>query len=62
MVIGDVVNLASRIEQLNERFGSQLLVSEAVWAAVCEDFTGATRMGRVFVKGREAPIMIYKLA
>lgn len=61
-VIGDVVNLASRIEQLNKRFNSQLLISGAVWAAVHEDYRDATPMGRVPVKGREAPIVIYKLA
>lgn len=61
-VIGDVVNLASRIEQLNKRFDSQLLISDAVWAAVLEEFSQATPMGHVFVKGREAPIMIYKVA
>lgn len=61
-VIGDVVNLASRIEQLNKRFGSQLLISETVWEAVCEEFRDATPMGRVPVKGREAPIEIYKVA
>ncbi|MET0647263.1 MAG: adenylate/guanylate cyclase domain-containing protein [Pyrinomonadaceae bacterium] len=61
-VIGDVVNLASRIEQLNKRFGSQLLISETVWEAVCDDFDGATPMGHVHVKGREAPIAVYKAA
>jgi adenylate cyclase len=29
-IIGDVVNLASRIEQLNKQFGSRLLISDAV--------------------------------
>lgn len=62
-VIGDVVNLASRIEQLNKQFGSQLLVSEEVWAeARGEGLNGAQHMGHVPVKGRVAHIGIYRVA
>jgi adenylate cyclase len=60
-VIGDVVNVASRIEQLNKQFGSQLLISEAVWQEVSDKFN-ATPMGAVQVKGREAPIQVYQVA
>ena len=62
-VIGDVVNLASRIEQLNKQFGSQLLVSEEVWAETDKDaLADALHMGHVEVKGRVAPIGIYRVA
>src|SRR6185436_15921042 len=54
-VIGDVVNVASRIEQLNKQFGSQLLISETVWQIVRDKVEDATPMGAVQVKGREAP-------
>lgn len=61
-VIGDVVNLAARIEQLNKQIGSQLLVSEVVWEeARKEGMADATPMGHVPVKGREAPTRIYKV-
>jgi len=61
-VIGDVVNVASRIEQLNKQFGSQLLISETVWQEVNENFYDAIPIGAVQVKGREAPIQVYQVA
>ena len=60
-VIGDVVNVASRIEQLNKEFGSQLLISEPVWQAVRDKFDGATPIGAVQVKGREAPVQLWQV-
>ena len=60
-VIGDVVNLASRIEQLNKQFNSQLLMSEEVWSAARDHAATAERIGETHVKGRSAPIQIYKL-
>jgi adenylate cyclase len=59
-VTGNVVILASRIEQLNKEFDSQLLVSREVLER-CADH-GATPLGAVHVKGREQPIEIYKVA
>jgi len=61
-VIGDVVNLASRIEKLNKRFQSRLLVSENVWTSLGESSTEAIPMGNVHVTGRENGIGIYQLA
>jgi len=61
-VIGDVVNLASRIEKLNKRFQSRLLVSENVWTSLGETSTEAIPMGNVHVTGRENGIGIYQLA
>lgn len=61
-VIGDVVNLAARIEKLNKRFDSQLLISEIVWQAVSDDEGKAVPMGQVEVRGREQSIQIYQVA
>lgn len=61
-VIGDVVNLASRIEKLNKRFQSQLLVSENVWQSLGESSSEAIPMGNVHVQGRENGIGIFQLA
>ena len=61
-VIGDVVNLAARIEKLNKQFDSQLLISEMVWQAVNEDHRKAMPMGHVQVRGREQAIQVYQVA
>jgi adenylate cyclase len=61
-VIGDVVNLASRIEKLNKKFQSRLLISENVWQSLNDDLTEAVPMGNVHVQGREEGIGIYQLA
>ena len=61
-VSGDVVNLASRIEQMSKQFDSQLLTSEAVWQTLGEGHTDAIPMRHVRVKGRETPIQVYQVA
>jgi adenylate cyclase len=62
-VIGDVVNLAARIEKLNKEFGSRLLVSDTVWgAAFSEHLSHARPKGNVQVRGRVEPIQVYQLA
>ena len=64
-VTGNVVVLASRIEQLNKRFGSQILVSSEVLAAAAGEGALAPiaqALGAVHVKGREAPVEIHRLA
>jgi len=61
-VIGDVVNLAARIEKLNKEFGSQLLISEMVWEELRDGGKDAVPIGNVQVRGREEPIQIYQIA
>jgi adenylate cyclase len=61
-ITGDVVILASRIEQLNKDYGSQILVSAEVLERCGEEGAGAVALGAVHVKGREEPIEIYRLA
>ena len=60
-VIGDTVNLASRIEGLNKEFGSQLLISEAVQQAIGQD-ADATPLGEVPIRGYEQPVRVWRLA
>jgi adenylate cyclase len=60
-VIGDVVNLASRIEQLNKPLGSQLLISAAVWEAIGKNIGTVIDKGLVPVKGRKEPVQVYQI-
>ena len=61
-ITGNVVILASRIEQLNKAYGSQILASAEVLAAAGERAGGHETLGPVHVKGRDEPIEIYRLA
>lgn len=59
-VIGDTVNLAARIEQLNKDLGSRLLVSGAV-ADALGPALGEARPLTATVKGYADPIAIWRL-
>ena len=60
-VIGDTVNLASRIEGLNKEFGSQLLISDTVKQAIGQD-VDAIPLGDVPIRGYEQPVRVWRLA
>ena len=57
-VIGDAVNLASRIESLNKPFGTDILISEDSYLAVKDLFT-VVPMEKIMVKGKKDPQQIY---
>ena len=61
-MIGDAVNLASRIEQLTKIHGAQVLASDAVMTQLPDGEVAAEKLQPVQVKGREAPVQIFKLA
>jgi len=59
-LIGDTVNVASRVEQLTKQYGVVLLVTEAVWHVVKDEYQ-ARPFETVAVRGREAPVAVYAL-
>jgi adenylate cyclase len=59
-VIGDAVNVASRIEGLNKKLGTDILVSESTWQLTDGRFVGQ-RVAQEQVKGREQPVVVYAL-
>ena len=59
-VIGDTVNLASRLESLTKKYGVELLVSDTVAAAAEGAFRFRT-IDTVRVVGRQAPVTIFSV-
>jgi adenylate cyclase len=57
-VIGDAVNLASRIEALNKPFRTDVLISQDSYEEVREIFR-VEEMPAIKVKGKSAPLTIY---
>jgi adenylate cyclase len=58
-VLGDAVNLASRLEGANKRFGTSTLVSEETWRRAGPGILGR-EIGRVRVVGRVQPVTIHE--
>lgn len=59
-VIGDNVNLGSRIEGLNKMYGSRIIASEATILAA-GDAVVARELDLVRVKGRRLPVRIFEI-
>jgi class 3 adenylate cyclase len=61
-VLGDAVNLASRIESLTKQLGAQILISSTTYALIAGDPTISCReIGLVNVRGREQADTIYEV-
>lgn len=59
-IIGDVVNSAAHIEQLNKTYHSQVLISEDAMKQLSE--IKGEFVGNATLKHRDTPIKLYKLA
>lgn len=59
-LLGDNVNLASRLEGINKQYGTRILVSEATFAQV-KDKVITRRLDKVAVKGKRKGVNIYEL-
>jgi adenylate cyclase len=57
-VMGDTVNLASRLEGANKYYGSTIMCADSVRAAIADDPFAWRELDRVQVKGRAAPVTI----
>jgi adenylate cyclase len=59
-VIGDTVNLASRLESLNKVYGTHIIVSEFT-AEQIQDRFQLRKLDSVQVSGKDAPVVIFEL-
>jgi adenylate cyclase len=59
-VIGDHVNLGSRLEGLNKEYGTHIVISEFTHAHIKDQFT-CRQLDSVVVKGRVEPVRVFEL-
>jgi class 3 adenylate cyclase len=59
-LLGDTVNLASRLEELNKQHGTRILVSQSTHDA-CRGQFAFTPLGEVLVRGRGEPVAIFSV-
>jgi class 3 adenylate cyclase len=59
-LLGDTVNLASRLEELNKQHGTRILVSESTRAACGSQFDFAA-LGSVAVRGRSDAVAVFSI-
>jgi adenylate cyclase len=60
-ILGDTVNLASRLEGVNKEYGTLTIIGEDTWTRVRDVFE-TRELDWIRVKGRTEPVSIYELA
>lgn len=58
---GKTVIVAARVEPLNKKYGSQMLVTDSVWSHVSRNGYEAVEIGDVRLKGIRDPVPLYRL-
>ncbi|WP_281612759.1 adenylate/guanylate cyclase domain-containing protein [Flammeovirga sp. SubArs3] len=61
-ITGKNVIIAARIEPLNKKYNSQLLISESVYTEINSTEIETEELGHIPLKGIELPVNVYKLS
>ena len=59
-ILGETVNITSRLEALNKKYKTEILISEETFHLVKESFI-CREIDYIYVKGRKSPLAIYEL-
>jgi adenylate cyclase len=59
-VVGDTVNLASRLESVNKVFGTSIMASEQTLANTYDLFVSRS-LGPIEVKGKSEPVVVHEV-
>ena len=59
MLIGDPVNVASRVERLTRATGDEILITDATRARLTVAVPGLQRRGEITVKGKRTPLRVF---
>jgi adenylate cyclase len=59
-VIGDAVNLGSRLESLNKQYGTRIIISDATRQQLSSTYE-LRPLGDVVVKGKTEPVAIFEV-
>ena len=59
-IMGDAVNLASRLEGANKAYGSGMMISESTYRS-CEEDIDVRELDRIMVVGKSEPVTVYQL-
>ena len=59
-LMGDPVNLGSRLESTNKEYGTHIIISEFIYALIKDKFI-VRELDNIRVKGKNKPVVIYEL-
>ena len=60
--IGDVVNVAARLEQANKEFNTDILISQEIYTTLTKALHSLCKFkNEINLKGRDTPMKVYSI-